>query len=74
MALRLFPVSTQIIFPKSVVIGFLCIPADVSSTLSKCHVFRMNAERLQDPDGRPMVLKLKDWPPGEDFRDMMPTR
>lgn len=21
-----------------------------------------------------MVLKLKDWPPGEDFRDMMPTR
>ncbi|XP_014439632.1 lysine-specific demethylase 3A isoform X3 [Tupaia chinensis] len=22
----------------------------------------------------PMVLKLKDWPPGEDFRDMMPSR
>lgn len=21
-----------------------------------------------------MVLKLKDWPPGEDFRDMMPSR
>lgn len=34
----------------------------------------MNAERLQDADGLPMVLKLKDWPPGEDFRDMMPTR
>ncbi|XP_008418316.1 lysine-specific demethylase 3B isoform X2 [Poecilia reticulata] len=31
-------------------------------------------KRLQDNDGRPMVLKLKDWPPGEDFRDMMPTR
>lgn len=38
------------------------------------NVFFMNAERLQDADGRPMVLKLKDWPPGEDFRDMMPTR
>lgn len=32
------------------------------------------AERLQDADGQPMVLKLKDWPPCEDFRDMMPTR
>lgn len=38
------------------------------------NVFFMNAERLQDADGLPMVLKLKDWPPGEDFRDMMPTR
>ncbi|KAM6179365.1 lysine-specific demethylase 3A [Erethizon dorsatum] len=25
-------------------------------------------------DKEPMVLKLKDWPPGEDFRDMMPSR
>ncbi|XP_028939168.1 lysine-specific demethylase 3A [Ornithorhynchus anatinus] len=25
-------------------------------------------------EGEPMVLKLKDWPPGEDFRDMMPSR
>lgn len=32
------------------------------------------AERLRSEDGQPMVLKLKDWPPGEDFRDMMPTR
>lgn len=32
------------------------------------------AERLQGADGQAMVLKLKDWPPGEDFRDMMPTR
>lgn len=31
-------------------------------------------ERLRSEDGQPMVLKLKDWPPGEDFRDMMPTR
>uniref|UniRef100_A0A3P9H065 Lysine-specific demethylase n=1 Tax=Oryzias latipes TaxID=8090 RepID=A0A3P9H065_ORYLA len=36
--------------------------------------FEMISKRLQDSDGRPMVLKLKDWPPGEDFRDMMPTR
>lgn len=34
----------------------------------------VTSERLQDADGNPMVLKLKDWPPGEDFRDMMPTR
>nr|XP_020478185.1 lysine-specific demethylase 3B isoform X2 [Monopterus albus] len=36
--------------------------------------FQVITKRLQDADGRPMVLKLKDWPPGEDFRDMMPTR
>ncbi|XP_061581110.1 lysine-specific demethylase 3B isoform X2 [Cololabis saira] len=36
--------------------------------------FEKIAKRLQDADGQPMVLKLKDWPPGEDFRDMMPTR
>ncbi|KAL0607881.1 LOW QUALITY PROTEIN: Lysine-specific demethylase 3B [Plecturocebus cupreus] len=36
---------------------------------------RLNlGERLRSEDGQPMVLKLKDWPPGEDFRDMMPTR
>uniref|UniRef100_H3ABS9 Lysine-specific demethylase n=1 Tax=Latimeria chalumnae TaxID=7897 RepID=H3ABS9_LATCH len=32
------------------------------------------SKRLKTKDGEPMVLKLKDWPPGEDFRDMMPTR
>ncbi|XP_026213230.1 lysine-specific demethylase 3B isoform X3 [Anabas testudineus] len=36
--------------------------------------FQVISKRLQDCDGQPMVLKLKDWPPGEDFRDMMPTR
>uniref|UniRef100_A0A665VUY5 Lysine-specific demethylase n=1 Tax=Echeneis naucrates TaxID=173247 RepID=A0A665VUY5_ECHNA len=36
--------------------------------------FQVISKRLQDGDGNPMVLKLKDWPPGEDFRDMMPTR
>uniref|UniRef100_UPI00358F85A3 lysine-specific demethylase 3A-like n=1 Tax=Myxine glutinosa TaxID=7769 RepID=UPI00358F85A3 len=25
-------------------------------------------------DSTPMILKLKDWPPGEDFCDMMPAR
>ncbi|XP_062331946.1 lysine-specific demethylase 3B isoform X2 [Osmerus eperlanus] len=36
--------------------------------------FQIISKRLQGNDGQPMVLKLKDWPPGEDFRDMMPTR
>ncbi|XP_063313701.1 lysine-specific demethylase 3A [Pelobates fuscus] len=30
--------------------------------------------RLKTSEGDAMVLKLKDWPPGEDFRDMMPSR
>ncbi|KAM9375532.1 lysine-specific demethylase 3B isoform 2-T2 [Pholidichthys leucotaenia] len=36
--------------------------------------FEVIAKRLQDAEGNPMVLKLKDWPPCQDFRDMMPTR
>ncbi|KAM6952589.1 lysine-specific demethylase 3B isoform 1-T1 [Lycodopsis pacificus] len=36
--------------------------------------FEIISKRLQDSEGKHMVLKLKDWPPGEDFRDMMPTR
>uniref|UniRef100_A0A8C9ERQ4 Lysine-specific demethylase n=1 Tax=Pavo cristatus TaxID=9049 RepID=A0A8C9ERQ4_PAVCR len=32
------------------------------------------SSRLRTEEGEPMVLKLKDWPPGEDFRDMMPSR
>ncbi|XP_064208020.1 lysine-specific demethylase 3B-like isoform X1 [Anguilla rostrata] len=36
--------------------------------------FEVISKRLQGIDGLPMALKLKDWPPGEDFRDMMPTR
>ncbi|XP_053233295.1 lysine-specific demethylase 3B isoform X2 [Podarcis raffonei] len=36
--------------------------------------FEVISKRLRSDDGQPMVLKLKDWPPGEDFRDMMPTR
>ena len=30
--------------------------------------------RLCDEDGNPMILKLKDWPPTEDFSDMQPKR
>ncbi|XP_048399105.1 lysine-specific demethylase 3B-like isoform X1 [Stegostoma tigrinum] len=36
--------------------------------------FEIISKRLKSEGGQPMVLKLKDWPPGEDFRDMMPTR
>lgn len=36
--------------------------------------FQIISKRLKGTDSQPMVLKLKDWPPGEDFRDMMPTR
>ncbi|XP_053538058.1 lysine-specific demethylase 3B isoform X1 [Ictalurus punctatus] len=36
--------------------------------------FQVISKRLRGTDGQAMVLKLKDWPPGEDFRDMMPTR
>uniref|UniRef100_A0A8C5MUA2 Lysine-specific demethylase n=1 Tax=Leptobrachium leishanense TaxID=445787 RepID=A0A8C5MUA2_9ANUR len=36
--------------------------------------FEVIEKRLRSDEGTPMVLKLKDWPPGEDFRDMMPTR
>ncbi|XP_068442046.1 lysine-specific demethylase 3B isoform X2 [Clinocottus analis] len=36
--------------------------------------FEIISKRLQDNEGQPMVLKLKDWPPGEDFKDMMSTR
>ncbi|MEE6479972.1 hypothetical protein FKM82_012424 [Ascaphus truei] len=36
--------------------------------------FEVIEKRLRSDDGYPMVLKLKDWPPGEDFRDMMFSR
>ncbi|XP_045460548.1 lysine-specific demethylase 3A-like isoform X3 [Harmonia axyridis] len=31
-------------------------------------------KRLKDDRGNHMLLKLKDWPPGEDFAEMLPTR
>uniref|UniRef100_A0A182P3X5 [histone H3]-dimethyl-L-lysine(9) demethylase n=1 Tax=Anopheles epiroticus TaxID=199890 RepID=A0A182P3X5_9DIPT len=36
--------------------------------------FEEISERLLDERERPMMLKLKDWPPGDDFAEMMPTR
>jgi len=31
-------------------------------------------QRLTDEDGRPMLLKLKDWPPNDDIAEFMPDR
>lgn len=31
-------------------------------------------KRMKDNKGEPMLLKLKDWPPGEDFAETLPTR
>uniref|UniRef100_A0A1B6GKF8 [histone H3]-dimethyl-L-lysine(9) demethylase n=1 Tax=Cuerna arida TaxID=1464854 RepID=A0A1B6GKF8_9HEMI len=36
--------------------------------------FRHPERRLKDEDGNPMLLKLKDWPPGDDFAEMLPSR
>lgn len=36
--------------------------------------FDLAAKRLRDERGAPMVLKLKDWPPGEDFAELLPAR
>ncbi|XP_052741070.1 probable JmjC domain-containing histone demethylation protein 2C isoform X2 [Bicyclus anynana] len=36
--------------------------------------FALAARRLRDERGAPMVLKLKDWPPGEDFAELLPAR
>lgn len=32
------------------------------------------SKRLKDDRGNPMLLKLKDWPPGDDFAEMLPSR
>ncbi|XP_053694550.1 uncharacterized protein LOC128742270 [Sabethes cyaneus] len=36
--------------------------------------FEKIGSRLLDERDRPMLLKLKDWPPGDDFAEMMPDR
>ncbi|XP_066252444.1 lysine-specific demethylase 3B [Euwallacea similis] len=36
--------------------------------------FEEPSKRLKDERGEPMLLKLKDWPPGEDFAEMLPAR
>lgn len=58
--------------------------ADLINCLSGCIVpntlmktfwegFENQGKRLKDKHGNPMVLKLKDWPPGEDFADILPA-
>lgn len=32
------------------------------------------SKRIKDENGEPMLLKLKDWPPGEDFSETLPSR
>ncbi|XP_017478881.1 PREDICTED: lysine-specific demethylase 3A isoform X2 [Rhagoletis zephyria] len=36
--------------------------------------FQCIKKRLLDASGKPMLLKLKDWPPGDDFAEILPTR
>ncbi|EDW83862.1 uncharacterized protein Dwil_GK13454 [Drosophila willistoni] len=36
--------------------------------------FQCMNKRLLDANGKPMLLKLKDWPPGDDFAEILPTR
>uniref|UniRef100_A0A7R9GZ68 [histone H3]-dimethyl-L-lysine(9) demethylase n=1 Tax=Timema cristinae TaxID=61476 RepID=A0A7R9GZ68_TIMCR len=36
--------------------------------------FEYFSRRLKDERGNPMLLKLKDWPAGEDFAEMLPSR
>ncbi|KAK3922935.1 Lysine-specific demethylase 3A [Frankliniella fusca] len=36
--------------------------------------FENFSKRLKDDKGNPMLLKLKDWPPGEDFAELLPER
>lgn len=36
--------------------------------------FKHETERLKNKDGYPRLLKLKDWPPGDDFSEILPTR
>ncbi|XP_053960447.1 lysine-specific demethylase 3A-A isoform X1 [Anastrepha ludens] len=36
--------------------------------------FQCIKKRLLDAYGKPMLLKLKDWPPGDDFAEILPTR
>ncbi|UYV78633.1 KDM3B [Cordylochernes scorpioides] len=35
--------------------------------------FEMLSKRLKDDDGEPAVLRLKDWPPGDEFSEVLPS-
>ncbi|XP_076367892.1 uncharacterized protein LOC143255703 isoform X2 [Tachypleus tridentatus] len=36
--------------------------------------FESFSKRMKDDNGDYMLLKLKDWPPGEDFSELLPSR
>lgn len=36
--------------------------------------FENFSKRMKDDEGDYMLLKLKDWPPGEDFSELLPSR
>lgn len=43
-------------------------------TLFKHCCLSVSVGRLEDSDGNPLILKLKDWPTSEDFAESMPSR
>ena len=47
---------------------------NVSRTSLVMCPFFIFTERLVDENDEPMILKLKDWPPTEDFSETMPNR
>lgn len=53
-------------FNVHVLLNSFCVRSDVNKICP--------SERLQDADGNPLILKLKDWPTGEDFAESMPSR
>jgi len=53
-----------------------CLNGSTVPSISICHFwkgFQKFSDRIKDKHGNSMILKLKDWPPGEDFADMLPT-
>ena len=46
----------------------------VKSWILNLVVFCAQSERPKSKDGEPMVYRLKDWPSGEEFMVLMPTR
>ncbi|XP_059486049.1 lysine-specific demethylase 3A isoform X2 [Neocloeon triangulifer] len=53
-----------------------CMSGNVVPNIAIRHFwegFEQYSKRLKDKQGNSMILKLKDWPPGEDFADMLPA-